>query len=127
MPSSATKKGVTTIKWGTDDVLTNAAFTSAVVIRMTATPKNGDPIEIEGNQGFAHALVLLDDGFNATVECLYDSAITWPTVGSTTTLKRPGDGAALTCLVTSIERGAERKREATLTMRLVYRPDISLP
>lgn len=127
MPSSATKKGITTIKWGTDSVLTNAAFTAAVIARMTATPKNGAPIEIEGNQGFAAVLVLLDDGFDATVECLYDSAITWPTVGSTTTLKRPTDGSALTCLVTSIEQAAERKKEATLTMKLVYRPDVSLP
>ncbi len=108
-------------------MLTGAAFTSAIVMRMTATPKNGDPIEIEGNEGFAAVLVLLNDGFNATVECLYDSAITWPVEGANVTLKRPLDGAALTCLLASIEQSAERKREATVTMRLVYRPDVPLP
>lgn len=114
------------MKWGTDDVLTDAAFSSAIVIRMTATPKNGDPIEIEGNQGFAAALVILNDGFNATVEVLYDSAIVWPEEGDTVQLQRPLDEAPLACLLTSIEQGAERKKEATLTLKLLYRPDITL-
>lgn len=126
MPSSAIKKGITTIKWGSGNALTGAGFTSAIVARMTATPKNGDPIEIEGNEGFAAALVVLDDGFNASVECLYDSAITWPAVGTTVTLKRPTDASALNCLLVSREETAERKKEATISMKLVYRPDITL-
>lgn len=126
MPSSATKKGITTIKWGTDAVLTEAAYTAAIVARMTATPKNGDPIEIEGNQGFAAALVILNDGFNATMEVLYDSAIEWPAEGDTVEIQRPLDEAPIACLLTSIEQVTERKKEATLTLKLLYRPDVSL-
>jgi hypothetical protein len=127
MPS-ATIKGLTTIKWGTAGRLTAGAFTNAVVMRATFTPKNGEPIEIEDNDGFAKALVLLDDGFNATVEVLFDTAITWPAVGDTVALKRPNPNAeaALNCLCASIEQASERKKETTLSMRLVYRPGVVL-
>lgn len=127
MPSP-TIKGLTTIKWGTSGRLTEAAYTNAVVVRMTLTPKNGAPIDIEDNDGFSKALVYLDDGFEATVECLYDTAITWPsTLGSAVNLKRPHPNAeaALVCGLAAIEQAAERKKETTLTLKLVYRPGVA--
>jgi hypothetical protein len=127
MPSP-TIKGVTTIKWGTSARLPGAAFTNAVVMRFTITPKNGAPIEIEDNEGFAKVMVLIDDGFDAVAECLFDTAITWPSVGDTVQVKRPNPNAeaALNTLLTGIEQSSERKRETTITMRLSYRPGVSL-
>ena len=119
------KKGLTTIQWGSGGT-TNGGLSGAVVVRGTFTPKNGDPIEIEDNEGFAKSLILLDDGFNATVECLYDSAIAWPAVGDTVQLKRPSDAAPINCLLSSREEATERKKESSLTMRLVYRPGVAL-
>lgn len=125
MPN-ATKYGLTTINWGTSGLLTDTALTTSVVESMSATPKNGAPIEIEDNDGFAKALVILDDGFDATIGCLYDSAIAWPVVGATVMLQRPGDASPLACLLVSIENSTARKKEATLSMKLVYRPGITL-
>lgn len=127
MPSP-TIKGVTTIKWGTAGRMPEAAYTNAVVMRATFTPKNASAIEIEDNDGFAKVMVLLDDGFDATVEVLFDTAITWPVVGATVQLKRPNPNTegALNCLLTSIEQAGERKKETTLSLRLSYRPGVTL-
>lgn len=124
MPSPIIK-GLTTIKWGSGGAL--SAFASAIVARVSATPKNGQSFEIEDNDGFAKAMVLLDDGFDADVECVFDSAIIWPAVGATVALKRPSDSGALNCLLTSREESNERKKEAMITLKLQYRPGITLP
>lgn len=118
-------KGLTTIKWGTSSTLTEAAFTSAIVMRGSFTPKNGAPIEIEDNNGFAAALVFLDDGFDATIECVYDSAITWPTDGDEIAVKRPDDDTARDSWVCSLEHTVERKKEATVSMKICYRPGVA--
>jgi len=117
-------KGLTTIKWGTGG--TSSGLASAIIVRGAFTPKNGAPIDIEDGDGFSKALVLLDDGFDAKVECLYDSAITWPVVGATVALKRPTTATEVNCLLASIEDSVERKREATLSMSIHYRPGIAL-
>lgn len=123
MPS-AIIKGLTTISWGSSGVATG--LTNAVLVRGSFTPKNAAPIEIEDNEGFAKTLVLLVDGFDAKIECLFDSAITWPPEGATVALKRPRDGAPLNCLLASIEDTVERKKEATLSMSIHYRPGVVL-
>lgn len=125
MPSPIIK-GLTTIKWGSSGAVTAAALTSAIVARASFTGKNGSAIEIEDNDGFAKVMVLLEDGFDATVECVYDSAITWPSIGATVALKRPRDATALNCLLADIEDTQERKKEAMLTMKLHYRPGVTL-
>lgn len=119
-------KGLTTIKWGSTGAVAAAALTSAIVARASFTGKNGSAIEIEDNEGFAKAMVILADGFDANIECVYDSAITWPAVGDTVALKRPRDTAALNCLLADIEDAQERKKEATLTLKLHYRPGVTL-
>lgn len=117
-------KGLTTIRWGTGGVATG--LTTAVVTRGSFTPKNAGPIDIEDGDGFSKALVLLDDGFDARIECLFDSAITWPTIGATVALKRPRDAAPINCLLASIEETTERKKEATISMSIHYRPGVPL-
>lgn len=116
-------KGLTTIKWGPAGAL--AALTTAIVARGSFTPKNGAAFEIEDNEGFTAAMVFLNDGFDASIECVYDSAITWPAVGDAILLKRPRDAAALTCYVASIEDIVERKKEAMLTIKVHYRPGVA--
>jgi len=119
------KKGLTTIHWGSGDTL-SGALTNAIVARMNATAKNGQAFEIEDNDGFGKAWVLLVDGFDADVECVYDSAITWPAEGAAVTLKRPTDSVALSCLLSSIDQTKERKKEAMLTLKIQYRPGITI-
>lgn len=118
-------KGLTTIKWGSGTT-TSGALTNAIVARGSFTGKNGQAIEIEDNDGFTKAMVVLEDGFDANVECVYDSAITWPAIGSTVALKRPRDAVALNCLLVDIEDSVERKKESMLTLKLAYRPGVTL-
>src|SRR5437879_6242115 len=79
MPS-AILKGINTIVWGTDNLLGSPA--GAIVESGAITPKNGEPIEIENNPGFGAVAVILDDGFNAKIQCLYDKAKAWPTTAT---------------------------------------------
>lgn len=120
------KKGVTTIKWGSGSTLKSAALLTAIVARGSFTPVNGQPFEIEDNDGYTATEVLIDNGFDATVECVYDSALTWPAVGATVALRRPRDAADLNCLLIDIEDTVERKKEAMLTLRIAYRPGVTL-
>ena len=117
-------KGLTTIKWGSGDTV-SGAFTNAIVARVNATAKNGQAFDIEDNDGFSKAFVFLDDGFDGDIECVYDSAIAWPTtVGSTIALKRPTDAAAINCFFVSMDQTKERKKEAMITMKISYRPGV---
>jgi hypothetical protein len=127
MPASPVIKGITTIKWGTGSNLGTPS--GAIVESIRVTRKNGAPIEIEGNDGFAAALVFLNDGFNATITCLYDTAKTWPADGSAVSLTLPKLGAAggtetFACWCASSTPDLSRKREATVTLELIYRPDV---
>lgn len=118
-------KGLTTIKWGSSATIAAGALTAAIVVRGTFTPKNGQPIEIEDNNGYAAALVFLEDGFDATLECVYDSAIVWPVDGDAISVKRPRDAAAKSSWVCSLEDTVERKKEATVSIKIAYRPGVA--
>jgi hypothetical protein len=130
MPS-ATIKGITTIVWGTDNGVATPA--GAIIESLKVTPKNGAPIEIEDNNGFAAVLVLLPDGFNAQASCVYDKAKVWPQVGANVVVNVPNTAAAnannvaYTCLVGSDpEIDQARKREAHISLNLVYRPGVAV-
>lgn len=126
MPApSPIKKGLTTISWGSTGAVAAGALTAAIVARGSFTAKNGQAFEIEDNEGFTKAMVFLADGFDATLECVYDSAITWPADGDAISLKRPRDAAALSCYVASIEDTVERKKEAMLSIKVHYRPGVA--
>ena len=114
MPSPIIK-GLTTIKWGSTGAVASGAMTSAIVVRASYTDKNGAAIEIEDN-----------DGFDASVEVVYDSAIAWPAPGDTVSLRRPRDAAPVNCLLAAYDDSVERKKEGMLTLKLHYRPGVTL-
>jgi len=124
-------EGLTTLVWGTGGQLGSPA--GAIVESIAITPKNAEPIgEIEDGNGAAVAEIMLDDGFNAKVTCVYDTAKTWPLLGAPVTLTVPpyeggvGTQKAYVCFVAgNPEFSMSRKKEATITMNLRYRPGIT--
>ena len=127
---SAVLKGITTLVWGTANALSSPA--GAIIESFTITPKNGAPIEIEGNNGFTVAEVILDDGFNCKVNCVFDKAKAWPAAYSNVSLSiqdwanANGNTIAFACLVTSMpEITYARKKEGMIQFNLSYRPGVS--
>jgi hypothetical protein len=130
MPSKIVK-GITTIVWGTDKFMASPA--GAIIDSGTITPKHGEPIEIEDNSGFAAVQVMLDDGFNAKVHCMYDTAKVWPQVGANVSLNLPntasnsGNTVSYVCLVgAQPELTQNRKKEAMIQFSLSYRPGVAV-
>jgi hypothetical protein len=122
--------GDATLIWGTDGQ--NLGLTGAIVESATITPKNQDPIEIEDNNGFAKILVLLKDGFNGKLDFVYDKDITWPAEGDVVAFTIAKTGAAggtedFDCVVTSMPQQFTKKKEAMISINLVYRPNVVLP
>ena len=137
-------KGIGTIVWGTGGIL--AAPAGAIVDSLQLTPKNGEPIEIEDNDGLAAVEVLLRDGFNGKITCLYDAAKTWPVEGANAALAIPyngasanaipfgeGNGAAYangvvtyTTLVASVSPAYAKKKEAMIDIAVTYRPNVTV-
>ena len=131
MSQSPIIKGITTIVWGTANMLGSPA--GAIIESGTVTPKHGEPIEIEDNNGFAAVEVILDDGFNAKVHCMYDAAKVWPQAGANVVLNVPNSAAAnaaavaYICLVVAMpEIIQNRKKEAMLQFSLTYRPGVTV-
>jgi hypothetical protein len=130
MPQSPIKKGIATIFWGTDNIMNAPA--GAIIESGKVTPKNGAPIEIEGNNGFAASLVFLKDGFDADVKVLYDTAKTWPGNAAALAMSLPNfanNGNIETfspCWAASDpEIDDARKKERMLGYKLVFRPDVT--
>lgn len=120
-------KGITTIRWGSASTI---GTPSTVIVQSgRITPKNGAPIEIEDMNGFTNTLVFLDDGFDADLDVMYDTALTWPAVADTVALTLPKIGAvggtqAYNCFMASFPpMNIERKKEAMITIKLIYRPN----
>ncbi len=124
MSQSPIKKGITTITWGSDS-MTQSAMATAVVESISYKPH---PVKatIETNVGTTGTMILVDDGFDATVKCVYDSNITWPVLGGTIQIKSPIFQTAKWCVVVGVMEDVARKKEATITIELEYRPDLSL-
>ena len=123
------KKGVTTIQWGSGSVLGTPS--GSIVESITLTPKNGKPIEIDDNDGFAATLVVLQDGFDAEVTCLYDTSKVYPKDGDAVNLTVPTITGAATqtayaCTCTGFPGWTvTRKKEAVIKFHLTYRPGVS--
>lgn len=135
-------KGITTIQWGSGNTMGSPS--NAVVISGRITPKNGMPIEIEDVNGFTAALVFLDDGFDAEIQMLYDTSLTWPGMAQSVTLTLPtwgadnsgstggsgtaGGATSFKCFVAALPGvEIERKKEATISYKLIYRPNCPAP
>jgi len=124
-------EGVSTVTWGTAGQL--GAPAGAIVEGIAITPRNAGPIgEIEDGNGASVTNILLDDGFDAKVTCVHDTSKTWPALGAAVTLTIPpyngGSGAltAYSCFnAGNLDISLARKKEATVTMNLRYRPGIT--
>ena len=137
-------KGIGTIVWGTSGILNAPA--GAIVQSLSLTPKNGEPIEIEDNDGIAAVEVLLRDGFNGKLSVLYDGAKTWPVEGANAALAIPFNGASAnaipfgegngasyangvvtyTVLIASVAPSFNKKKEATMDYNVTYRPNVAV-
>lgn len=136
-------KGIPTITWGSANTL--GAPAGAIVESARLTPKHGSPIEIEDNNGIAANLVILRDGFNARVSCLYDASKVWPVEGANVAFTMTMNGATANsipfgegnaaavngntvtyyCSLQSIEPSYHRKKEEMIELNLVYRPNVN--
>jgi len=124
-------EGVSTITWGTAGQL--GAPAGAIVDGIAITPRNAGPIgEIEDGNGGSVTNILLDDGFDAKVTCVHDTSKTWPVLGAAVTLTIPpynGGSGALTpyvCFVSgNFDITTARKKEATISFPVRYRPGIT--
>ena len=126
-------EGLSTITWGTENKFSTTVLSGAIVESIAITPRNAGPIgEIEDGNGASVANILLDDGFDAKVTCVQDTAKTWPALGGVVTLTIPpyngGSGALVpySCFIAgNHDISLARKKEATITMNLRYRPGIT--
>ena len=122
-------KGISTIAWGTEGQLGSPS--GAIVESIAITPRNPTGIgEIENGDGAIVSDILLDDGFDAKVTCVYDKARTWPATGAAVTLVIPspaGTGTSTySCYVTGLGSvNTARKKEATIELNLRFRPGIT--
>ncbi len=122
-------KGVSTIVWGTEGQLGSPA--GAIVESISITPKNPSGIgQVENGDGAGVADILLDDGFDAKISCIYDASKAWPITGATVTLTIPKLGGtgmfAYTGYVTGMpEVNTSKKKEATISFTVRYRPGIT--
>lgn len=120
------------ILWGTANgvLYNNASVIPFVVETISITPKNGGPIDIEGNQGFTAFQVGLDDGFDGKATCVYDSNLALPQLGDTIKIPIPlSNGTKGTnntnCTVWSYGFSRGRKNEAKVELSFTNRPDIN--
>jgi hypothetical protein len=139
-------KGIGTIVWGTGSIAGNSIPAGAIIDSISLTPKNGEPIEIEDNDGLAIIEVILRDGFDAKVSVMYDAAKSWPIEGANASLAIPfngananaipfgeGNGAAFangvvtyTCgIIATPTLSYAKKKEGTMDYSLRYRPQIA--
>lgn len=122
-------RGTPLILWGTQNRFNVAG---SIVESIAITPKNGRPLtEIENGDGAGVSMVMLEDGFDATVRVVHDTNIAWPTLNANVVLSLPnvaGNGALanFNCFVSgSSKPDLARKREAMLEIPVTFRPGIA--
>lgn len=114
MAVTAVTKGITTIKWGSESVAGGSLATA--IVDTWSFRRINDRTKIAGNIGSTKATVSIPDGEEVSLNCIYDSAITWPAIGDNITLTRP-TGTAVKYEVTEIEDAGARKKEATINIK----------
>lgn len=123
------------IVWGSANAAAGAnanVMPSGLILEtLTITPKNADPIDIEGGVGFTAIQVGIKDGFNAKATGVYDSNKIMPAEGANITLVVPkSDGATagtenVNCTFWSWGFTKSRKKEQTIELNFTHRPDIN--
>lgn len=121
---TALRRGITTIFWGTGGV-TSGTLNTAIVEEATWRPIKSRGTIQEG-QGFTVSTADIPDGEEATVRCVFDTAIAWPNEGDVVTLTKPG-GTPTKFEVVEIEQVATRKKEGSLTLKCERYVGITLP
>jgi hypothetical protein len=114
------------IVWGTK----NGSNLGLIVETLTVTPKNGKPVDIEDGDGFTVVQAMLDDGFDATASCVYDSNKALPNVGAAVTVVVPKvDGNVgqrnLNVTYWSHSVSAAKKKERMVDLAFTYRPELN--
>ena len=119
------------IVWGTANSINSPNGVSGLILEtLSITPKNGDPIDIEGGAGFAAIQVGIKDGFNAKATAVYDSNKALPAEGDSIVVVIPkSDGANtgtqnVNCTFWSWGMGKARKKEATVVLNFTYTTEI---
>jgi hypothetical protein len=116
------------IVWGT--VNAGGAPSGSIIETLSITPKDGDPIDIEGGAGFSKIQVGLWDGFGARATAVFDSNLAYPAKGSNVTLVGPkmngnAGTANYNCTFWSWGFTRSRKKEKMIELNFTYRPDIN--
>jgi hypothetical protein len=141
-------KGIGTIVWGAGSVLSGGIPAGAIIDSLQLTPKNGEAIEIEDNDGVCAVEVLLRDGFNGKASILYDAAKSWPVEGANCAVAMNWNGAnanaipfgesncnmasyangvvTYTCLITSVSPAYKKKGEKMVDFAITYRPNTAV-
>lgn len=79
----------TTVIWGTKKInASGTTLASAIVISGQFTPV-GVEATLENGDGARVGFKFLDDGWDATLECVEDSSITWPEKGDAISVVPP--------------------------------------
>jgi hypothetical protein len=140
-------KGIGTIVWGTSNVLNAPA--GAIVESISLTPKNGEPVEIDDNDGITAVEVILRDGFNGKISVMYDANKAWPIEGANASLAIPFNGAntntipfgessvngatyangvvTYTVLIASVGGvNYAKKKEGVVEFNVTYRPNVAV-
>jgi hypothetical protein len=121
------------IVWGTENAAnfgTNMVG-GTMLETLSITPKNGEPVDIEGGAGFAKIQVLVKDGFNARATAVYDSNKAIPAAGANVTLVGPKDDGVNTgtqnynCTFWTWGFTKSRKKEKLIELFFTHRPDIN--
>lgn len=123
------------IVWGVTNAaahgVANQAPNGMILETLVVTPKNADPIDIEGSAGFTAIQVGIKDGFNAKASGVFDTNKGLPAEGDNITLVIPkSDGANVgtqnvNCTFWSWGFTRARKKEQMVELNFTYRPDIN--
>jgi hypothetical protein len=127
MSNTAIIAGRTGTRTGSSGILTDAWATDAVVKTYEFTPKIPRSDEPDSS-GFTGTTIMLKDGWDASIKCLFDTAIDWPDTGDVISVQNPAEATPQQCLVESVTpSGSNAAAEgATITIKCDYRPNRSL-
>jgi hypothetical protein len=133
MANPVIKAGNIAIVWSTANGAAgsaNALPTGAVIETISVTPKNAEPLDINGSDGFSAILVGLDDGFNARVTFVYDANRPLPAFGDPVTLvvpRRDGNNgtANINCIAWGHSFNRSRNDVAKVELNITYRPHVT--
>jgi hypothetical protein len=127
MSNTAIITGRTDTRTGTLSILMDAWATNAVVKTYEFTPKvpRGDEPD---PSGFTGTTIILNDGWDASLKCLFDTSIEWPAIGDIISVQNPYEDSPRSCLVESVtpSGGNTPAEAATITIKCDYRPNRAL-